>query len=205
MQDETHNYEQQAYQSFLGHRSSLDAAALEISGRFTQWMLTLSGGALALSITFVDKIHPQFGPSSHKCLILSWIFFAFTLITSLSSLYSSYRATTRAIGIHDIMYQARLKDPNATLAQPINTPGYWTDVFTILSIVGFAFGILFFCIFAYTSPPPPPSNAKPTATTTHTSSTTSPAVAAPEAFTKYLRPTSSTSASAKKTVDLASK
>jgi hypothetical protein len=168
-EDET-PHELQEYQGFLDHRKTLDAAALEISGRFTQWMLTLSGGALALSITFVEKLRPVMGDAGRCALLTSWICFGLALVASLISLYTSYCATKKAIKHHDDIYRARQSDPNTPIAQPVNTPGNFTDYLSWASIGLFTIGIIAFCVFAVCSPPsatPPPTDAqaKPISTT----------------------------------------
>lgn len=58
-------------------------------------ILTLSGGALALSITFVNQIAPQ--PILVGLLLAAWLFFTLSLLLTLLSFWFSQRAIERAL------------------------------------------------------------------------------------------------------------
>jgi hypothetical protein len=62
----------------------------EASRNFDQNMLTLSAGALGLSITFVNLIAPK--PQGTSCLIYAWCFFIGALLSTLISFLTSQSA-----------------------------------------------------------------------------------------------------------------
>ena len=148
MSNTSHQDALKAHDAYLDHRNTLQSASLEIAGRFSQWMLTLSGGALGLSITFIEKLKPLILESSRYWLIISWIAFAASLLACLFSLYSSYTATQKAIIHHDDMYQAKRNNPDDLIAEPVNCAGNLTDFLSYASMTLFAVGILALCVFA---------------------------------------------------------
>ena len=57
------------YNTYLDERKSLVNTELEISARFDKGILTLSGGALLLSMTFVKDIADK---PNLNCMLLIW-------------------------------------------------------------------------------------------------------------------------------------
>jgi hypothetical protein len=55
------DYLDKLYQQYSSQREKLDAASIEAAGRYDKAVLTISTGALALSVTFIEKIasNPQ--------------------------------------------------------------------------------------------------------------------------------------------------
>jgi hypothetical protein len=74
-QEQEYEYRKQRYEAYSKEREGLRAAALEVSGRYDKWMLFLAGGALALSVTFIEKIAPHPPPWS---FILLWVLGCFS-------------------------------------------------------------------------------------------------------------------------------
>ncbi|MCX7006430.1 MAG: hypothetical protein NTY53_04140 [Kiritimatiellaeota bacterium] len=79
-------------QTYFSYRESLDKAELEMSGRYDRWIITLSAGALALSITFIKEIAPCPIACSVFALKVSWIFLGASLLSALVSLLTSQQA-----------------------------------------------------------------------------------------------------------------
>jgi hypothetical protein len=89
--------------NYISTRQSYDNAELEVSGRYDKWILTLSGGALGLSITFIDKIakHPTIDTLcwlkvAWACLVLSLLTALLSLVTSQSAIRENRRELDNA-------------------------------------------------------------------------------------------------------------
>jgi len=78
--------------AYLAYRQSLDNAEVEVSGRYDKWILTLSGGALGLTITFLEKIAPIPKTETVWLLTFSWIIFVVSILSALISLLTSQSA-----------------------------------------------------------------------------------------------------------------
>lgn len=134
---------------YLGEREGLNKMELEVSGRYDQWLLTLAGGALALSITFLDKIAPHPEPSTLRWLIVAWGFLLITLILGLVSLLTSQSAIRRQRDILDHMQEPQTA-PSGPMKNRKATATRWLNV---SSMVFFALGIVFLCVFSVLNPP----------------------------------------------------
>ena len=91
-------------ETFLAIRKAYDDAELEVSGRYDKWILTLSGGALALSITFIDKISKKPAIETLCWLKISWICLVLSLLTALLSLVTSQAAIRENRNELDLAY-----------------------------------------------------------------------------------------------------
>jgi hypothetical protein len=141
-----------AYHAHMESRKSHQTALLEVSGRFTQWMLTVSGGALALTITYVEKMTPTLANGS-GWLMASWITLSASVLCTLFSLHMSARATLNAIKHEDSWYLSRLKNPDEVFASPINSCSEHTGWLSVVALITFALGMIFFCLFTWYCPP----------------------------------------------------
>ena len=97
-----------AYQVYKEQRFEADRFALEIGGRFDKMVTALSGGALALSITFLEKIAPE--PITWTLYILgtSWFLLVVSLLLNLSTLAESQNALQQKIRNADNEMRIRL-------------------------------------------------------------------------------------------------
>lgn len=93
-----------AYELYLADRTRLATAKLESAKSYDQTILTLSGGAVALSITFLEKLVHR--PSVVWLLYVSWLCFGVAMLCTLYSLLASQRATHEEIRKLDQNYQA---------------------------------------------------------------------------------------------------
>ncbi len=162
------SYEEQCarYAAHMDYRTRLEDALVEVSGRFTQWSLTLSGGALALSLTYVEKLNPSMNANRHL-LIGSWLLLAISIVSNLFSLHCSTKATHKAIEISDQQLENWRKDHKSVFANAVNASSEWTTWLSMASLISFAVGIGFFCLFVFLCPPHvrtehPPSHHGPT-------------------------------------------
>ncbi len=85
------NDEQNSRKEYLNERELLIKTENEMSKSFDRAMITLSAGALASSITFIDKLVASI-IAGRVYLILSWIGFVVALLSILISFLLSQSA-----------------------------------------------------------------------------------------------------------------
>src|SRR5436190_18857803 len=88
-----YDYRKQRYETYLKDRDALRNDSLEVSGRYDKAVLALAGGALALSVTFLEKIAPHPRPWTFTFLILAWICLILCVLFELFALSISQTAT----------------------------------------------------------------------------------------------------------------
>jgi len=137
------------YQIYLDHRKVLNNMELEVSGRYDQWIITLAGGALVFSITFLEKIATQPKPLTLWFLGAAWVFLLLTLIFGLFSLLTSQSAIRREREILD----ENLGEENPTPESQKNILAICTHWLNVLSIITFTLGIILLCIFSILNSP----------------------------------------------------
>lgn len=168
-------------QAYVDDRRASTESEGEQSKLFDRSILTLSAGALALSLTFVEKIAPNPLPESVRMLLAAWIFFGGTILITLISFLVSQRAYQRQRDLNDARYES---------GQPYERDkfGDWVDRLNYSSIVSFMIGAFLLILFSFTNlerksnmakqgqdvtkgakpsaPPKPPPPKKPTTTPT---------------------------------------
>jgi hypothetical protein len=141
------------FERYVAQREKLHDAVMESSGRYGKAILTLSGGSIALTVTFIEKIAAEPSPESIKFIILSWSMFLISLVSHLFSLKNSNKASTQQIIILDDQYK---KLVNATSyaegfknwEEPSNKYSKRTRLFSDVSIISLILGIVFVFIFS---------------------------------------------------------
>jgi len=76
-------YPEEQHSIYLEERKALHAAEEAYAGRFDKWMVTLSGGALAVSMTFVKDLVRPHQPLAVWTLFVAWVAFGVVIILSL--------------------------------------------------------------------------------------------------------------------------
>lgn len=144
--------EQTRYKAYLDQRQSLIDIEVEASKSFDHWVVTLAGGALGLSITFIEKIAPHPGHGTLWLLGLSWTLLLITILVSLTSHLTSQSAMRRQ---RDILDSELEKEPETPLTEEERRNRYAaaTHWLNISAMVTFAAGIVFLCIFSLLNPP----------------------------------------------------
>ena len=99
-----------AYQRYLDERKTYIEAKTGVSSSFDRAILSLSGGALALSIVFVKQIAPDPRSTSIPWLMGAWSTFAFAIVLMLSSLFASQLAIQREIDLLDEAQKTQVQD-----------------------------------------------------------------------------------------------
>lgn len=99
------DYRNSLYESYKRQRTKLHDAALETGARYDRIVLTLGGGAMALSITFIEKIAPEPRVWTIALLILAWFTLLLSVIMQLLALATSQKAVHHQIDRLDAEYQ----------------------------------------------------------------------------------------------------
>jgi len=141
------NKEDVRYKSYLDERRNLIEGEKEASARYDKWILTLSGGALALSITFIEKIAPSPKPFSLWFLGGAYLFLILTILVALSSHLTSQAAFRRQRTINDEKFDSE-SSSNKT-----NKIASFTNALNIMSMIFFVIGIVLLCIFSLINSP----------------------------------------------------
>jgi hypothetical protein len=101
---------------------------------FDRAVMTLAGGALAISIAFIHDVAPH--PRHKWVLGLGWIMFAASLLLILLSFLTSERAIVGMVG--------RLDRADQEIPR-----GKWTDYLNWTSAGAFILGVAFLVLFAW--------------------------------------------------------
>ncbi len=104
--DPQQEYRKERYDSYVKERDALRSESLEISGRYDKSVLFLAGGALALSVTFIEKIAPHPLPWSFIILLVAWILLILAVMFELHALATSQNALHQQIRSLDAEYDA---------------------------------------------------------------------------------------------------
>lgn len=135
----------QEYRRYLDERQSLNDARFKVAETLDKALLTLSGGALGVSMTFVRDIAKN--PKCKCTLIASWILFGLTITLLLLSLYCCQAAYKKQ---REILDDEQIKRKDRNEYKPDKTRNKWsvaTEVLYFIAMVSFLFGLLFLGIF----------------------------------------------------------
>jgi H+/gluconate symporter-like permease len=127
--------------TYLAERKLLIELECESTRSFDKAMITLSAGALGLSITFVRQLAPM--PQCKAQLYVAWVGFILALLCTLASFLFSQSALRKQREILDQDYGGKQsaqeqKNPPATITKWLN----WT------SIACFIIGVIFLLVFS---------------------------------------------------------
>ena len=139
----THADKQLKYKAYLDQRQALIDIEVDASNRLDRGIITLSGGALGLSLTFIEKIAPNPSQSTIWLLGLSWFSLLATLLISLTSHLTSQSAMRRQ---RDIL-ALELDDDTLPEDAKKNSMSGITNGLNILAMVFFSLGVVFLCTF----------------------------------------------------------
>jgi len=112
------------------------------SQQFDRAILNLSAGALALSITFLERVLQQ--PWQHtRVLAAAWVGFCTAIIFTLSSFLTSQSAHRKQLEI----LEGLLAGEESVLQR--NSLAVWTQCLNIAAAVAFVTGTIVLLVFAY--------------------------------------------------------
>lgn len=128
-------------------RAQLCKDSIDVSARYDQWIVTLPGGALVLSVGFLEKIAPRPLPNTAIWLGCAWGILVASLLAAVGSLFTAMSATDRQIKMLDRDYQAEEQgEPRGS------QKNLWADAtkwFNYLSMILFTAGVSLLCTFAF--------------------------------------------------------
>lgn len=123
------------------YRKSLVLAEQAMQREYDKGVMTLSGGALGLSLVFLERIAGP-GELAHDSLLLTaWIAWSLSILFILASYFTSARAFRQAIEDTDSekIFDTLAKNCWATVTHTLN----------LLGGIGFVSGIVLFVTFVY--------------------------------------------------------
>jgi len=145
-------YSQTEYDIYRDERKTLWDAENQAAKSFGQWMITVAGGALALSMTMVKEvISPRTPITASWLLVCSWVLFAATVACTLSGMLVSQRGFEKYRDDLDKAFGNTAPDPlpRAIELQGKRREGIWIQWLNRASIGLFFVGLLALCIFAW--------------------------------------------------------
>lgn len=126
---------------YLEERHLLIHLEAEAYKSFDKILLTLSSGAIILSLTFINKpaklIHLYL-------VVLSWIFWTISIFFQIISCHITAKATRREQAILNKQY----KNENDTEDSSSNQFSGWPTKINTLTFISFGIGVILFIIFA---------------------------------------------------------
>jgi hypothetical protein len=133
-------------ETYLAERKLLMELECESTRSFDKAMITLSAGALGLSITFIRQIAPM--PQVKSLLYVAWGGFILCLLSTLLSFLFSQSAMRKQRGILDQDYIGELD-----ISAQTNLWAKTTKFLNVSSIACFMVGVVFFVWFSITNLP----------------------------------------------------
>jgi len=134
IKNDNNNYQKELTGIYYDH---ILRAHLDGSKQFDKMISTLSAGALALSITFINQIAPSPKPCTIYLLVISWILFLSSLFLTLVSFLKSQDACKERL-----LQMTGEKDDMSAEDASINTSYY-----NYLSLTSFSVGVIFIMVF----------------------------------------------------------
>ncbi|MDP0496013.1 MAG: hypothetical protein Q7Q73_07360 [Verrucomicrobiota bacterium JB024] len=113
--------------------------------KLSQTIITLSGGALALSVTFLEKIAAEPAPYTLPFLGGSWLLLCLSLLSILLAIASSHQA----MDFHLDYLIDCLNDPEKEHERPENPHNSRTFVMKRISLWACVLGVIFLATFAF--------------------------------------------------------
>ena len=143
--EETYSQKKFAYDKYMEERAILVNGEREVASSFDKTILTLAGGAIGLSITFIEKVAEG---RLYSILAFSWIMLITSLVIILLSMYFSKKAYDTEIQNLDGTHRA---EQNGTNPPKIKNNCYTccTNLGNFLGALTLIIGIALLAIFSY--------------------------------------------------------
>lgn len=141
------------------YRSSIYEQQTKSHDSFEKAMTFLSSGALALTLTFHDKIVPTQNASWVSLIALGWLFLAATLFLNLLSHYRSSMSLNKSADEIDkvISYELSFEDFNSNLEERNNSINRLNNITIWLLGIGLVLVIVYVTINIYNGKETQPS------------------------------------------------
>ncbi|MDQ2924557.1 MAG: hypothetical protein M3R43_03230 [Acidobacteriota bacterium] len=151
-------YRKQRYDSYDKEREALRRSSLKVSDRYDKGVL--AGSALALSVTFIEKIAPHPRPCSFTILAVAWALLILAIVLQLHALATSQSAMNEQLDRLDTEYAAFLESltvdshvaPVINLANE-NKFSRRTQTLNVWSLRALVAGIGLVCLFSVVNLP----------------------------------------------------
>jgi hypothetical protein len=147
-EQERHRQEQERYRV---ERDNLVQGEYDYSKSYDKYVLTLSGGALALSITYIHEIIGDRDPSASVLVVLAWICFTASVGAALTSIHQTpelYRKYRDIMEKHLQKRQERVDPWEAIRKDQDEYPGNKRMIrLNYASLVLFLLGVIFLLWF----------------------------------------------------------
>ena len=146
-QNSNHEDSLRRYQVFLDERKQLLATAKEAAIQYAKAIMTLSAGALTLSLAFMKDIVPNPGAGTLLLLKGSWLSFSLSLISVVISFLLSEFAFIRQV---EISQKSLSIDPTKSEAASATENPYkrWIIFLNIVSLAAFIMGVILLVLFS---------------------------------------------------------
>lgn len=153
--DVCYKYRCERYAAHIAQRNNLSDLAFKTSERYDHWVITLAGGAIAISLTFIEKIVPRPLPKSLALLGLSWGAYILAILAGFLAIHFSRKALYQEIENGDKAYQLFTKtstdeNPGGDQAPELNNPHTkkieWLNYGSLSFLV---VGTVLLCVFAF--------------------------------------------------------
>lgn len=115
-----HRYQIERHTAHIANSNRLDDLAFKTSERYDQWVLTLAGGALAISLTFLEKIAPEPATYTLWLLGLSWLAYIVAILAGFFAIHYSREAIYREMQIARENFDSFMA--SGTAANPAGDP-----------------------------------------------------------------------------------
>ena len=158
-----HAHQKTLHAAYVAQRVDAEKFALEIGGRYERMLSLVAGGALAVSLTFIEKVSPSPIPYSQWIVLSSWMFLTSAIIASLVAIYQSQNAQQKKIENLDTeILQALHPDDKKykgidTSLNPFSRKVFWANRISLWSTL---IGLLSLVLFAFVNFPPPNQNER---------------------------------------------
>lgn len=130
------------FKVYLEERRQLEDAVRESSNLFDKAILTLSGGAFGLSLTFIRQIAPTVKQETIYMLIIAWTCFCISMLSTLISFLTSKSACRKQIEILENQYFGHEELPSKE-----NKLSQFTTFLNITSITCFILGTIWLTVY----------------------------------------------------------
>ena len=138
-------YTEKEYERYLQERNALEEARYKTSENYDKALLTLAGGALAISMTFITDIAKT--PVSKGYLITAWLFFGMSIVFHLVNHRLCIQAHDKTIEELDKELEANFTGEKYTGKR--NGWAVVTEVFNYINLSLFLIGIVFLGVFVF--------------------------------------------------------
>ena len=134
------------HEEYLKRRDELVKIRDDSMEGFDKTILTLSTGALILSITFLDRIGRPFNPLTFWIITISWVFFGLSLIVNIISfVFARWNMDLKIKDLNE-RYKAKTTENNEKK--------FWqrkaTNICNYLTLICFLTGVILFSIYVIT-------------------------------------------------------